>query len=91
MFPDGDDDASFGWAVQLVQNDAGTLGRFGEAFGLPKVVLADGGIEDQQLFVRGGGDLLGNGLLLNVFFCRKAPKPWHAGCRSNGSLSIWTF
>jgi len=53
---DGDDDAAFGGAVQLGEDDAGDVGGFGEEAGLLEAVLAGGGVHDEEGLVRGAGD-----------------------------------
>ena len=54
----GDHDAALGRAVELGQQQAGAAHGVGEMPGLADAVLAGGGVEDQEHFVRGVGDLL---------------------------------
>ena len=54
----GDDDSAFGGAVELRQNQAGAVDRVGKILGLTESVLAGGGVEYQQGFVRRAFDLL---------------------------------
>ena len=58
---DGDHDAALGGAVELGEHDAGDAGGFGEFARLLQAVLAGGGVEHQQHFVRRVGDHLAGG------------------------------
>jgi len=60
---DGQDDAAFGCAVQLGEDDAGDVCGFGEEAGLGEAVLSSGGVHDEQGLVWCAG---------NQFFCRAA-------------------
>ncbi len=53
---DGDDDASLGGAIELGQDHAGAADALGEHLGLADCVLAVGGVDDEQDFVRRAGD-----------------------------------
>ena len=53
---DGDHDAALGGAVELGQHDAGDAGGLGELARLLQAVLAGGGVQHQQHFVRRVGD-----------------------------------
>ena len=57
---DGDDDAAFGGAVELGEKDAGHVDGLLEFLSLGDGGLAGGGIEDQQHFVGGVGNLPGD-------------------------------
>ena len=47
LVSDGDDDATFGGAVEFGEEDAGEVGGLVEHFGLVDGVLAGGGVEDE--------------------------------------------
>ena len=53
---DGEDDAAFGGAVELGEDDAGDAGGFGEEAGLGEAVLAGCRVHDEEGLVGGAGD-----------------------------------
>ena len=60
LLPDGNHHAAFRGAVELGQNDPRATGRLRKTFGLADPVLAGGGIQDEEHFVRCVGDELGD-------------------------------
>ena len=56
LVADGDDDAALGGAVEFGEEDAGDVDGLEEFLGLADGVLAGGGVEDEEDFVRGAGD-----------------------------------
>ena len=54
---DSDGDAPFGGAIEFGEDDAGDRGELMEGLRLVEGVLSDGGIEDEERFMRRVGDL----------------------------------
>lgn len=63
LLADGDHHAALRGSVNLGQHNAGTFYRFGKLERLADAVLSGRGVEDQQYFVRGFGDLLADRVL----------------------------
>src|SRR5580692_1031371 len=60
---DGNDDAAFGGAIELGENDAGDTDAGGELASLGQTVLSRGGVENEQDVVRRAGNNFGGGAL----------------------------
>jgi len=62
LIGDSDSHATFGGTIQFGKGECGYIGGLGEVFGLFDGVLAGGGIEYEQYFMRSTGHTFGDGV-----------------------------
>ena len=93
LLADGDDDAALGRAVELGQDDAGAVDGLGKLCRLADAVLAGGGVEHQQHFVRGVGNLLadrrgGSWSAAAIRFCCVCSRPAVSTMHTSAPVSM---